>query len=200
MDKKSRMEQIFDYFLVLDFEATCSDSDPKYKNEIIEFPIVALDAKTGKIVSEFREYVRPLSNIKLTEFCTNLTGIEQKTVDAADMFPAVFKRAQTWYKKFNADHPGARSIFITCGDWDLDLMLPRQAEMSGVKIPAYFKKWVNIKVPFSCIVDKGSFGMVRMLRYLNLPLTGRHHSGLDDSRNIAAIVYALVQRGVIIAR
>ena len=92
---------IFDFFFILDFEATCSDTDPRYRNEIIEFPIVALDAKTGKIVSEFREYVRPVINEKLSAFCMKLTGIEQETVDAAATFPVVFKNAQQFYKNFH---------------------------------------------------------------------------------------------------
>lgn len=29
--------------------------------------------------------------------------------------------------------------------------------------------------------------MVGMLEYLNIPLEGRHHSGIDDTRNIAKI-------------
>jgi len=36
--------------------------------------------------------------------------------------------------------------------------------------------------------------MVEMLEALNCPLEGRHHSGLDDCRNIATIVVELVRR------
>jgi hypothetical protein len=38
-------------------------------------------------------------------------------------------------------------------------------------------------------------GMAGMLASLRLPLVGRHHSGIDDARNIAAIVKALAERG-----
>ena len=34
--------------------------------------------------------------------------------------------------------------------------------------------------------------MAGMLKALRLPLVGRHHSGIDDCRNIAAIVHALL--------
>jgi len=30
--------------------------------------------------------------------------------------------------------------------------------------------------------------MVAMLNYLNLELEGRHHSGIDDAKNIARVV------------
>ena len=40
--------------------------------------------------------------------------------------------------------------------------------------------------------------MTSMLRGLGLMLEGRHHSGIDDCRNIANVVRALVLRGAVI--
>ena len=37
-----------------------------------------------------------------------------------------------------------------------------------------------------------------MLRTLNLRLEGRHHSGIDDTRNIAQIVFGIASRGAVI--
>jgi len=37
-------------------------------------------------------------------------------------------------------------------------------------------------------------GMDQMLRQIGIPLIGRHHSGLDDSRNIASILLELQNR------
>ena len=34
-----------------------------------------------------------------------------------------------------------------------------------------------------------------MLEGLGLPMQGRHHSGIDDCRNIARVLIALAQRG-----
>ncbi|KAI8852207.1 hypothetical protein BC829DRAFT_460033 [Chytridium lagenaria] len=39
--------------------------------------------------------------------------------------------------------------------------------------------------------------MTNMLTDLKLPLIGRHHSGIDDSRNIAAIARALINEGYV---
>ena len=86
------IEQKYDFFLILDFEATCSDTDPNFCNEIIEFPIVAIDSKTGNRVEEFRQYVRPVINPILTKFCTTFTW-NPRTVDKADTFPVVFQNA-----------------------------------------------------------------------------------------------------------
>lgn len=35
---------------------------------------------------------------------------------------------------------------VTCGDWDLRLLLPRQCLHTGLSIPAYFQSWINIKM------------------------------------------------------
>ena len=40
--------------------------------------------------------------------------------------------------------------------------------------------------------------MTGMLRGLGLTLEGRHHSGIDDCRNIANVVRALAVRGAIL--
>ena len=37
--------------------------------------------------------------------------------------------------------------------------------------------------------------MVGMLQYLKLKLDGRHHSGIDDTRNIAKIMIKMIKDG-----
>ncbi|KAJ3395874.1 ERI1 exoribonuclease 3 [Lobulomyces angularis] len=208
-DKKKSLkpyEQTYDYFMVLDFEATCCDRDKRFVNEIIEFPIVVLDGRNGVKVQQFREYVRPTKNKVLTEFCINLTGIQQETVDEAALFPQVFNSAKNFYNKFHNENPCSRSIFVTCGDWDLKSMLPRQAKNSNVKVPVYFQEWINIKTPFklylanSKIKNNKRLGMPTMLKTFGLPLIGRHHSGLDDCRNICNITYKLIQNGILLEK
>ena len=44
-------ESHYDYYLVIDFEATCEEFNVNYKHEIIEFPIILVDAKTRDVVS-----------------------------------------------------------------------------------------------------------------------------------------------------
>lgn len=195
------MSQVYDYIFVLDFEATCCNTDSEFTNEIIEFPIVVVDVKTGKIIAEFQEYVRPTVNPTLTDFCTSLTGIQQETVDKADTFEVVYERAYGFCQHFHEQRGNPQTVFLTCGNWDLQKMLPNQVNLCKDKmprIPNFFQKWINVKVPFREIERKKRGGMTTMLKALNLPLVGRHHSGLDDSRNIAAIVAELIKRGVIL--
>lgn len=75
----SEVTQPISYLFVLDFEATCWDKNSYSfgKNEIIEFPAVILDVKSGLVVDEFQKFVKPTENPILSDFCTSLTGIKQ---------------------------------------------------------------------------------------------------------------------------
>ena len=81
----------YKYYLVFDVEATCKENNEGFVQEIIEFPVVLVDTRTLEIVSlvwldkrewigkvdEFRSFVKPVVNPVLTEFCVELTGIDQ---------------------------------------------------------------------------------------------------------------------------
>jgi len=192
-ERGSAGPQPFELFVVLDFEATCEKSGQIHPQEIIEFPMVLVDAVSLQVEDEFRTYVRPVHHPRLTEFCTELTGITQDLVAAAPEFPEAMRRACSWLQERRGER---RALFVTCGDWDLLTMLPAQCQHSGQKVPLPFRKWANLKKVFATI-DGGRKvpGMAGMLSKLGLQLEGRHHSGLDDCRNIARILQTLCRDG-----
>ena len=181
----------WDCFAVLDFEATCENNVKLDPQEIIEFPLVLVDAQTLERVDEFRTYVRPERNPKLTQFCTELTGILQEQVDAAPVWTEALKQAQKWLRKRSY----GRCLLVTCGDWDLRQMMPAQCKLHGEAVPADFLHWLNIKILFEQVTGKRKTGMAGMLTELEMTLDGRHHCGLDDCRNIARILQELLRRG-----
>lgn len=67
--------------MVLDFESTCWDKKDVNKGspEIIEFSTVLFDVKQSKIVAEYQQYVMPLERPRLSNFCTEFTGKNEKT-------------------------------------------------------------------------------------------------------------------------
>ncbi|CAD7965167.1 unnamed protein product [Amoebophrya sp. A120] len=183
----------YTYYAILDFEATC-EHDHSIEPEVIEFPTVILDVETLEVVAEFRKFVKPVLNPKLKYFCRNLTGITQEEVDNAGDFPGVY---QDW-KGFMAHFPN--SLLITCGDWDVETMLPGQLKLCGLPDDVE-RSFCNIKIIFANLLgdprkhknyvyyrNNKQDAMVIMLEACALQLDGRHHSGLDDSRNIAKIV------------
>jgi inhibitor of KinA sporulation pathway (predicted exonuclease) len=188
-------QSVFDCFAVLDFEATCADGYALEPQEIIEFPIVLVRATSLEVLSEFRTYVRPVHHPRLTAFCTQLTGITQSTVDSAPSWSEALHMVQTWLTEQLAELDLHSCIFITCGDWDLKSMMPRQCSLAGMHVPQRFRQWINIKSLYTQVRGKSCGGMKAMLDALGLKLEGHHHSGLDDSRNIARILVELMRRG-----
>lgn len=69
--------QDFQYFVVIDFEATCDKDRNPHPQEIIEFPSVIVSSVTGQLEACFQTYVRPTCNHLLSDFCKDLTGIQQ---------------------------------------------------------------------------------------------------------------------------
>lgn len=74
--------QEFQYFVVIDFEATCDRDRNPHPQEIIEFPSVLVNSTTGQLEDCFQIYVRPTYNQHLSDFCKELTGIQQNQVNS----------------------------------------------------------------------------------------------------------------------
>lgn len=177
----------WEHYVIIDFECTCA-KEVLRPVEIIEFPSVIVDSETLEVVSEFHEYVRPVSNPTLTDFCTELTGITQKDVDSADTFPDVFKRYNRWL----AENGCINFVLVTCGSKDFDSTFPKQCKLSGIKPTGRFSQLINIKKEFEVFYGKKARDMTDMLK---LPLIGRHHSGLDDTRNITRVLVEMLKDG-----
>jgi ERI1 exoribonuclease 3 len=176
--KSKQQLQKFDYFAILDFEATC-DTEKKLKPEIIEFPIVLLETKSLTIKSIFHEYVLPTQNPKLTEFCTQLTGIQQEWVDKSLTLDKVLLNVDKWMNEQKLFEKGVNFAFATCGDWDLGVMLPSQTTRESLKVKNYFSSWINVKHVFRDYYKiPKSMGMDGMLKLSEMTLDGHHHSGI----------------------
>ena len=61
-------------------------------------------------------------------------------------------------------------------------------------MPPVLRRYCNVKKPFMHVVGAKPGGMAAMLQKLELPLTGHHHRGIDDARNIAKIVAHLARK------
>lgn len=188
--------QHFDYFLILDFEATCDNAKKLEPQEIIEFPVIKFDWRNLREEKEarFHEYVQPEFYPNLTPFCIELTGIVQDMVDGRPNIRETLQKFDQWMR----DHIFSQNktfAFVTCGDWDLKKMLPSQCSYLGIPRPSYFNSWINIKKSFCEVTKVYPKGMMQMLQHLQIAHQGRHHSGIDDTTNIAAILKELLIRG-----
>ena len=202
------------YFLcILDFEATCHDNSVKravkHQMEIIEFPSVLYfvsfeeSRPIVKCVGEFHKYVKPIfENGQLSAFCTSLTGITQSMMDNEECFPEVLDKHCEWLKqsmKSEKEEEEYPLIFATCGHWDLATQFPKELRNKRIQLTPdqqrIYRQYINVKDEFQKHTHMKARGMAGMLVDLAIPLEGRHHSGIDDTRNIAKIMLYLIEGG-----
>lgn len=180
----------FDYFLVLDFEANCVERGSMPCQEIIEFPVKALNAHTLEVDYTFHYYVKPEIVPNLSEFCTKLTGITQEMVSGQEVISNILDKFHEFLISSNLI--SLRWVFVTCGDWDLNSCLPKEAEFKKIRLQQYFLSWINIKM----LVPMFKGGMMGMLKQFGIEHSGRHHSGIDDVINICECLKYLLGSGL----
>lgn len=168
-------------YIIVDLEATCWENvRDAGRMEIIEIGAVELPSAESPPAREFSRFVRPVAEPELSDFCRRLTTIRQRDVDAADDFKTVFPEFVEW---IGDDEP-----FVLCswGGYDLS-QFRTDCQRHGLALPASFERHVNLKQAFARRLGIKPCGMNRALARAGLPLTGTHHRGIDDARNIARL-------------
>ncbi|KAG2392048.1 hypothetical protein C9374_013533 [Naegleria lovaniensis] len=203
----SNSSKKFRYICVLDFEAVFSEdckTNRNYDMEIIEFPSVLLEYESSnklRVVDQIQNYVQTRRIPKLNSECTALTGITQEMVNSGVTFEEALKLHTEWLSKhLNGEEPSSSNVLMaTCGDWDLKTMIPHQVFHEKKCIPlvkSHLSQWCNVKDVYGRFMQKQKVnGMLTMLNGLNLELEGKHHSGIDDCKNIARVICELVSKG-----
>ena len=172
-----------EYFLVVDFEATCADdgSVPKSEMEIIEVGAVLQSTRTFEIESEFQSFIRPQRHLELTDFCQNLTTIRQSDVNQAPIFPEVAQDISEWLRGIES------FVFCSWGNFDR-----RQAERDAhyhQVVSPFGVEHINFKKSFAQMIGSNKqMGLGSALKHLGLGFEGTPHRGIDDARNVARIV------------
>ena len=184
-------KQVFDYFVILDFEATCQANNQPSLNEIIEFPALLVDTHSLQIKSQFHSFVRPLIEPELSSFCYHLTGITQEIVDESPSFPFVFESFQKWLQ----ERQGSQLAFMTCGNWDLNCCLVDECKRNNITLTEQFKHWIDIKQSFFQVNGVWPKGLQDMMAKESPTMVGRPHSGRDDCMNLYLLLCKLVSKG-----
>ncbi|KAF0896344.1 hypothetical protein E2562_021879 [Oryza meyeriana var. granulata] len=200
---------VFDEGASWDWDARGGGEQNDYDNFSVEYSVELIGGAapapvppgaTGEQQAEaFRAYVRPAHHPTLTDYCRELTGIEQADVDAGVELCEALRAHESWLEPRGVKNAAATAMaggggsgfaVVTWGDWDCRTMLEGECRFKGIDDkPDYFDRWINLKVPFEQVFVGGGAGHTRRLgleeavRTAGLAFEGRPHSGLDDARN-----------------
>ncbi|KAK4342088.1 hypothetical protein RND71_037904 [Anisodus tanguticus] len=184
-------------FLVLDLEG---------KVEILEFPVLLFDAKTMDVVDLFHRFVRPtkMHEERINQYIEGKygkLGVDCVWHDIAIPFAEVIEQFEVGLASIYqiGDHLWRNELggclnnaaFVSCGNWDLKTKVPQQCTVAGMKLPPYFMEWINLKDVFLNFYKRRAPGMLSMMRELQIPLSGSHHLGIDDSNNVARVIHRM---------
>ncbi|XP_041449440.1 ERI1 exoribonuclease 2-like [Drosophila obscura] len=192
----------YTYVIAVDFEATCWEKQPppQWRDaEIIEFPAILVNLRTGKVESQFHKYVKPVELPQLSKYCTNLTGIQQKTVDAGvpvqtalDLFIEWLKRElkerDLTLPKMSEAEPLGNCLLSSWTDWDFGICLAKECVRKDMRKPGCFDQWMDARAIFRQFYNYRPYNFSNALAYLKLNFQGRAHSGIDDAKNLATLL------------
>jgi len=180
-----------DKLIVCDLECTCWQQElgkdrsqlPRLEeSEIIEVGVCTLDLNTLKIEDGDGIIVKPVTST-ISEFCTELTSLTPEFVDLHGI--SFGEACQILRQKYDSKN----RVWASYGQYDKN-MFDRECNNKHVNYP-FGGLHINIKAVVETIYGQ-SLGMARALEKMNIPLEGRHHRGVDDSLNIAAIYAAIL--------
>ncbi len=171
--------------IVFDLEATCwEQGTTPSRMEIIEIGATRLHPDTYEIDSVFSTFVRPVEEPELSDFCKNLTSIQQTDVDLAPVFPEAMDMFFAWID-------ASEVTFYSWGYYDIK-QIRMDYQRHGNSEPAAFSSHVNLKKLFSEIYGRKPCGMRKALNILGLGHEGTHHRGVDDAKNISRIAKVIL--------
>lgn len=173
---------------VVDVEATCwaHGPPPGESSEIIEVGVCVIDTHDWRRVGRRRILVRPRRS-RVSEFCTELTGLTQADVDTGMDFADACAVIRDELR-------GPFRIWASWGEYDRR-QFESECAAASVEYP-FGRRHINVKERFAAAFGlRRPVGMSEALAHAGLPLEGRHHSGEDDAWNIAAIVAELARVG-----
>lgn len=179
------------YLYCVDLEATCDELDepesPRQlavvpaQMETIENGLVVIDLETLEIVDEFQRFVRPQINPILTDFCKQLTSIQQADVDSAGTYVEVGEELGAFLAQYQ------NAAWASWGDYDAR-QLERDAGFAACPSLLSGLQHFNVRKWHAGLYDNRPKSLQQTIESLGLVWMGTYHRGIDDARNVASIV------------
>lgn len=171
-------------YIIYDLEFTVS-RNTRYSSEIIDIGAVKVSENpdTGLTVTDtFHTYVRPSNKSVLSTDTVQFTGITQKDIDAAPLFPAALSQFVAWM---------GNEPYYMCS-WGPD---DRNKLISHCRTHQLDVAWItnhnDLQQQWSRAMHKeGKFrqlGLAQALELCGIEFDGTQHRALDDAINTAKV-------------
>ena len=170
-----------DKLVVLDIECLCwEDNDPNAGvQETIQIGVCLLDTRSLKLDKRGSKYVLPSRGGRASSFCTDLTGIDQATIDN---FGIPLDQAARWLEK---EYRISQRTWASWGEFDRTQL---QLDFARQKVECHMGKHLNLKEMAGFLLgEHRNLGVTKVLAMLGMEFEGRLHDGGDDAWNIARI-------------
>lgn len=180
------MAKKLDKIVIIDLEATCwnGPTPEGMVNEIIEIGVCLLDVYTGEITDNRGIIVKPERSV-ISEFCTELTTITSELIENEGI------TLQEAFRILKKEYDSQSRAWASFGAYDMN-QIRRQCSDMGIGYPMG-PSHINVKTLFALKNKLGhELGMDGALKFLNIPLEGTHHRGVDDAKNIAKILWRVL--------
>jgi len=173
--------------LFLDLETTCwaAEDAPHPAREIIELGAVLWDHDLQTELGTFSRLVRPANHPTLSNYCCELTGIQQNEIDQADVYPCVLAAMIEW---IHTKAPTDTVPLLTTWGWFDKQQLKRECRAHHVRFP-FGRPLFNLRpLAMRSIAQRDDhgierrFGLSEALEHVGLCHPGPLHRALPDAQ------------------
>ncbi len=168
-------------YIILDIEATCWKAPPPDpRSEVIELGAFRVN-QFGEVRGKFARFVRPVLNPTLSDFCRQLTSIQQVDVNRARPFPEVVEEFLEWAKIGDEEH-----LLCSWGGFDRRTLADNCAlhgldagwTAAHANLKDHYMKMYRLRTPI---------GLRRAVEREGFDFTGTHHRGISDAENLTKV-------------
>jgi 3'-5' exoribonuclease 1 len=170
-------------YIILDIEATCWKTpppDPRF--EIIELGAYKLD-QFGEVRGKFTRFVKPMLNPTLSDFCRQLTTIEQVDVNRAKTYPYIIEEFLEWS---HIDQDNEDFLLCSWGNFDKKILA------DNCKLHDLDSWWTAEHANLKDLYMKMNrwrqpIGLRKAVEREGFEFTGTPHRAISDAENLAKI-------------
>ena len=183
------MKKMPDTVLIVDVESTCwerpNEQPPHQKNDIIEIGVVPLSLLNLTIGKAKNIIVKPTTS-KVSKFCTRLTGLTQKEVDAGMSFKDACK-------KLVSESDTQKIPWVSWTDYE-PKQFKWQCAAEKVAYPFGAGHWSFSDTFAKTMGLEHDVGLIAALKVMGMQFEGTHHRGRWDALNIAKLMVEYCRR------